>query len=99
MKILESTEILSFTTKQLKIFVVLCEELLFLDEPTSGLDSYAARAVMQILRQLAWSGHTVVATVHQPSAEIFRLFDILGPLLSFFLFLTVSLCVKVFSMC
>jgi ABC-type multidrug transport system ATPase subunit/ABC-type multidrug transport system permease subunit len=51
--------------------------LLFLDEPTSGLDSYAARAVMQILRQLAWLGHTVVATVHQPSAEIFRLFDVL----------------------
>jgi ABC-type multidrug transport system ATPase subunit/ABC-type multidrug transport system permease subunit len=52
-------------------------KLLFLDEPTSGLDSYAAKAVMRSLRNLAFMGHTIVATVHQPSADIFKMFDTL----------------------
>ncbi|KNE64090.1 hypothetical protein AMAG_09152 [Allomyces macrogynus ATCC 38327] len=48
---------------------------IFLDEPTSGLDSYTAFSVMQLLRRLAASGRTVVATLHQPSSEIFHLID------------------------
>ncbi|KNE59398.1 hypothetical protein AMAG_03681 [Allomyces macrogynus ATCC 38327] len=47
----------------------------FLDEPTSGLDSYTAFAVVQLLRDLAASGRTVIATLHQPSSEIFHLID------------------------
>lgn len=50
-------------------------ELIFLDEPTSGLDSYAAKAVMESLKKLTWMGRTVICTIHQPSSEIFRLFD------------------------
>jgi ABC-type multidrug transport system ATPase subunit len=50
--------------------------LLFLDEPTSGLDSAAAYHVMvHIARLTRTTGITVVAAVHQPSAEVFDLFN------------------------
>ncbi|CAA7406515.1 unnamed protein product [Spirodela intermedia] len=49
--------------------------LLFLDEPTSGLDSASAFFVVQTLRNLARDGRTVIASVHQPSNEVFGLFD------------------------
>ena len=49
--------------------------ILFLDEPTSGLDSYAAYIVVNILKDLALSGCTVLCTIHQPSSEVFHLFD------------------------
>ncbi len=49
--------------------------ILFLDEPTSGLDSYAAYIVVNILKDLAKSGCTVLCTIHQPSSEVFHLFD------------------------
>jgi len=49
--------------------------LLFLDEPTSGLDSFAAKTVIECIRGLADSGKTVICTIHQPSAELLRLFD------------------------
>jgi hypothetical protein len=49
--------------------------ILFLDEPTSGLDSYAAYVVVNILKDLARSGCTVLCTIHQPSSEVFHLFD------------------------
>ncbi|ORZ41275.1 P-loop containing nucleoside triphosphate hydrolase protein [Catenaria anguillulae PL171] len=47
----------------------------FLDEPTSGLDSFTAFSVVQLLRDLARSGRTVIATLHQPSSEIFHMID------------------------
>ena len=49
--------------------------ILFLDEPTSGLDSFAAYVVVNILKDLARSGCTVLCTIHQPSSEVFHLFD------------------------
>lgn len=49
--------------------------MLFLDEPTSGLDTFTAFTVMLSLSRLAKQGRTVVATIHQPSTEIFNLFD------------------------
>ncbi|CAN6581891.1 unnamed protein product [Malus baccata var. baccata] len=49
--------------------------LLFLDEPTSGLDSASAFFVTQTLRALAQDGRTVIASIHQPSSEVFELFD------------------------
>eukprot|EP00457_Paulinella_chromatophora_P001442 gb/GEZN01001444.1/.p1 GENE.gb/GEZN01001444.1/~~gb/GEZN01001444.1/.p1 ORF type:complete len:724 (-),score=147.90 gb/GEZN01001444.1/:876-2978(-) len=48
---------------------------LFLDEPTSGLDALAALQIVRQLQDLARSGRTVVATIHQPSSDIFHLFD------------------------
>ena len=38
--------------------------LILLDEPTSGLDSSTALRIMNLLRQEARSGMTVVATIH-----------------------------------
>ncbi|KAJ7285271.1 pleiotropic drug resistance ABC transporter [Mycena rebaudengoi] len=49
--------------------------LLFLDEPTSGLDSQSAWAIMLFLRELASSGQAILCTIHQPSAELFQIFD------------------------
>ncbi|XP_019702651.1 ABC transporter G family member 15 [Elaeis guineensis] len=50
--------------------------LLFLDEPTSGLDSASAFFVIQTLRQMARDGNkTIISSIHQPSSEVFALFD------------------------
>ncbi|OJT05939.1 Brefeldin A resistance protein [Trametes pubescens] len=49
--------------------------LIFLDEPTSGLDSQSAWAITSFLRDLADSGQAIVCTIHQPSAELFQVFD------------------------
>ena len=48
--------------------------LLFLDEPTTGLDSFAALNIMEHLSGLAASGHTIIASVHQPRAAIWDMF-------------------------
>lgn len=48
--------------------------LLFLDEPTTGLDSFAALIIMEHLSGLAASGHTILASVHQPRAAIWDMF-------------------------
>lgn len=55
--------------------VAINPSVLFLDEPTSGLDTYTAFIVIKILHCLTRRGHTVVTTIHQPSSEIFHLFD------------------------
>lgn len=49
--------------------------LLFLDEPTSGLDSQSAWAIVHVLRELADRGQAILCTIHQPSAELFQVFD------------------------
>ncbi|KAF4659896.1 hypothetical protein FOZ61_004418 [Perkinsus olseni] len=50
-------------------------EMIFLDEPLTGLDSYAATTTVKVLKDLAASGVPVMVTVHQPSSEIFAMFD------------------------
>ena len=49
--------------------------VLFLDEPTSGLDSTSALKVVQYLREECERGMAIIATIHQPSYEIFKSFD------------------------
>lgn len=49
--------------------------LLFLDEPTTGLDSASAFFVIQTLKNIASDGRTIISSIHQPSSEVFALFD------------------------
>jgi ABC-type multidrug transport system ATPase subunit/ABC-type multidrug transport system permease subunit len=63
--------------KRVTIGVELCANpaVLFADEPTSGLDARAALLVMKVLQRIARARRTVVATIHQPSAVLFEMFD------------------------
>lgn len=51
------------------------EFLLFLDEPTSGLDSQASYEIVRFLKRIAASGLAVLCTIHQPSGDLFEMFD------------------------
>jgi ABC-type multidrug transport system ATPase subunit/ABC-type multidrug transport system permease subunit len=49
--------------------------ILFVDEATTGLDSQTAQDLVDILREIALTGRTVICTIHQPSYEVFERFD------------------------
>ena len=49
--------------------------ILFLDEPTTGLDSVNAEDVVVCLKELAKANRLIVCTIHQPSAELLKMFD------------------------
>ncbi|EGZ08354.1 pleiotropic drug resistance protein ABC superfamily [Phytophthora sojae] len=63
--------------KRLTIGVELAAQpsVLFLDEPTSGLDARSAKLIMDGVRKVADTGRTILCTIHQPSAEVFGVFD------------------------
>ncbi|GAB9476807.1 Atp-binding protein, partial [Globisporangium polare] len=63
--------------KRLTIGVELAAQpsVIFLDEPTSGLDARSAKVIMDGVRKVANTGRTIVCTIHQPSTEVFMLFD------------------------
>lgn len=63
--------------KRLNIALELLREpaLLYVDEPTSGLSSMDSEKVMWLLKDLARKGKLVIVIIHQPSSEIFKLFD------------------------
>lgn len=50
-------------------------QLLFCDEPTTGLDSYNAEIIVKIMKNMVTQGKTILCTIHQPSSEVFALFD------------------------
>ena len=49
--------------------------VLFLDEPTSGLSSRDSLSIMDLLKELALSGKLIFVVIHQPSSDIFKMFD------------------------
>ena len=64
--------------RRLNIGVELLTEpkILFLDEPTSGLDSYTAYLIVNELKRVAREKNMIVIyTIHQPSMDIFNMFD------------------------
>lgn len=65
--------------KRLNIALELIREpsVLFVDEPTSGLSSADSDIVMGLLKAQAARGRLVIAIIHQPSSNLFRLFDAL----------------------
>ncbi|MEQ9403491.1 MAG: ATP-binding cassette domain-containing protein [Cyclobacteriaceae bacterium] len=63
--------------KRLNIALELMREpsVLFVDEPTSGLSSMDSETMMQLLKDLTRKGKLVIAILHQPSSDIFKLLD------------------------
>lgn len=63
--------------KRLNIALELIREpaVLFLDEPTSGLSSRDSENVMDLLRELTLRGKLIFSVIHQPSSDIFKMFD------------------------
>jgi ABC transport system ATP-binding/permease protein len=63
--------------KRLNIALELIREpaILFVDEPTSGLSSRDSENVMDLLRELVLKGKLIYVVIHQPSSEIYKMFD------------------------
>ncbi|RLD64431.1 MAG: ABC transporter [Bacteroidetes bacterium] len=63
--------------KRLNIALELIREppILFVDEPTSGLSSRDSEHVMDLLRELALKGKLIFVVIHQPSSDIYKMFD------------------------
>lgn len=63
--------------KRLNIALELIREpsILFLDEPTSGLSSRDSENIMDLLKELTFKGKLVFVVIHQPSSDIFKMFD------------------------
>jgi ABC transport system ATP-binding/permease protein len=63
--------------KRLNIGLELLREpsVLFVDEPTSGLSSQDSENIMDLLKELSLRGKMVFVVIHQPSSDIFKMFD------------------------
>ncbi len=63
--------------KRLNIALELIREpaVLFVDEPTSGLSSRDSENIMDLLKELSLKGKLVFVVIHQPSSDIFKMFD------------------------
>ncbi len=63
--------------KRLNIALELIREpaVLFVDEPTSGLSSRDSENVMDLLRELTLKGKLIFVVIHQPSSDIYKMFD------------------------
>ncbi len=63
--------------KRLNISLELIREpaVLFLDEPTSGLSSRDSENILDLLKELSRKGKLLFIVIHQPSSDIFKMFD------------------------
>ncbi len=63
--------------KRLNIALELIREpaILIVDEPTSGLSSMDSDMVMNLLKDQALKNKLVLVNIHQPSSDIYKLFD------------------------
>ena len=63
--------------KRLNIGLELLREpsVMFIDEPTSGLSSRDSENIMDLLKELSLKGKMIFVVIHQPSEEIFKMFD------------------------
>ena len=63
--------------KRLNIALELIREpaVLFLDEPTSGLSSADTEKVINLLKELTFKGKLIIVNIHQPSSDVYKLFD------------------------
>jgi ABC-type multidrug transport system ATPase subunit len=63
--------------KRLNIALELIREpaILFLDEPTSGLSSRDSENVIDLLKELSMKGKLIFVVIHQPSSDIYKMFD------------------------
>jgi ABC transport system ATP-binding/permease protein len=63
--------------KRLNIALELIREpaVMFVDEPTSGLSSRDSENIMDLLKELALKGKLIFVVIHQPSSDIFKMFD------------------------
>lgn len=63
--------------KRLNIALELIREpsVLFVDEPTSGLSSRDSENIMDLLKELARKGKLIYVVIHQPSSDIYKMFD------------------------
>ena len=63
--------------KRLNISLELIREpaIMFLDEPTSGLSSRDSENILDLLKELARKGKLLFVVIHQPSSDIFKMFD------------------------
>lgn len=63
--------------KRLNIALELIREpaILFLDEPTSGLSSRDSENVIDLLKELSLKGKLIFVVIHQPSSDVFKMFD------------------------
>jgi ABC-type multidrug transport system ATPase subunit/uncharacterized tellurite resistance protein B-like protein len=63
--------------KRLNIGLELLREpmVLYMDEPTSGLSSRDSENIMDLLKELSLRGKLIFVVIHQPSSDIFKMFD------------------------
>jgi ABC-type multidrug transport system ATPase subunit len=63
--------------KRLNISLELIREplVMFVDEPTSGLSSRDSENIMDLLKELSLKGKLIFVVIHQPSSDIFKMFD------------------------
>ena len=67
-----SLQVVSVSKLSLKLIKKLSLKICF---PFKNKDSYMAQTLVESMKSLSQAGKTVVCTIHQPSSQVFELFD------------------------